>query len=130
MITRPNQRPLIGVVGPCASGKSTLVSRLHLDGIEARHIAQEHSYVAEMWLKLTNPKILVFLDVSFPVTLIRRHLDFWIESDYTEQQYRLRHARQHASLYIHTDPLNPDEIYLQVTRYIEHYHQVLLSQNQ
>src|SRR5512146_8701 len=99
MSITPGERPLLGIVGPCASGKTTLIARLKLAGIEARHIAQEHSYVADMWQRITNPRWLVFLDVSYQASLARRHLD-WSEADFAEQQHRLRHARLHADLYI------------------------------
>ena len=118
MSTRLSNRPLLGVVGPCASGKTTLIARLKLAGIEARHIAQEHSYVADMWQRISNPIWLVYLDVSYPVTLARRKLD-WSEADLQEQQYRLRHARQHADLYIHTDTYTPEEVYNQVIHFLE-----------
>ena len=39
----------IAVVGPCASGKSTFAKALKAAGYEARHPAQEHSYVPNMW---------------------------------------------------------------------------------
>ena len=101
--------PLIGVVGPCAAGKSTLISGLRDHGYRARHIAQEHSYVPEMWQKLTRPDILIFLDVSYPASLSRRSLN-WSIKEYETQQFRLRHARQHANLYIHTDSLSIPEV--------------------
>jgi len=101
--------PLIGVVGPCAAGKSTLIAILRSRGIAVRHIAQEHSYVQAMWQRLTNPDLLVFLDVSYAETLKRRRLN-WNESEYEEQQRRLGHARAHADIYIFTDHLTPEEI--------------------
>jgi ABC-type cobalamin/Fe3+-siderophores transport system ATPase subunit len=105
----PKEDVLIGVVGPCASGKSTLISNLNSVGISARHIAQEHSYVQDMWQRITHPSILVFLDVSYPMSKARRNLD-WTEKDYLEQHRRLQHARLHANLYIDTDPLTPSEV--------------------
>lgn len=101
--------PLIGVVGPCTAGKSTLIAGLKEHGFRARHIAQEHSYAPEMWLKLTHPDILIFLDVSYPVSLTRRVLN-WSPKEYETQQYRLRHARQHANLYIQTDLLRIPQV--------------------
>ena len=118
MLTNQHDRPLLGIVGPCASGKTTLTANLNSVGIEARHIAQEHSYVAEMWLRITNPRFLVFLDVSYAVSMARRHLD-WTQADLEEQQHRLRHARQHADLYIQTDALSPEEIFQQVLGFLE-----------
>ena len=108
---------IIGVVGVCAAGKSTLIASLKQAGYEARHIAQEHSYVANMWQRLTNPDVLVFLDVSFPVTIQRRRLD-WTLDEYQEQLRRLQHAREHADLVIDTDQLSPQEIYDQVIAFL------------
>jgi hypothetical protein len=36
-------------------------------GYQARHITQEHSYVLDMWKKLVNPGILIYLDVSLTI---------------------------------------------------------------
>jgi guanylate kinase len=101
--------PLIGVVGPCASGKSTLIAGLTRLGYRTRHIAQEHSYVKDMWQRLTNPDILIFLDVAYPTTCQRRKLD-WTESDWQEQQHRLSHAKAHADLYLDTNKLSIEEV--------------------
>jgi guanylate kinase len=104
---------LIGVVGPCAAGKTTLIKKLLEHGYEARHIAQEHSYVLDMWKRLTNPEVLIFLDASFPETMKRRNLN-WTLEEYTEQHRRLSHARKFCDLYIFTDLLNPEEVLQQV----------------
>lgn len=101
--------PLVGIVGVCASGKSTLIAGLEKHGLRTRHIAQEHSYVQDMWKRLTNPNILVFLDASYPVTLRRRKFN-WTEADWTEQQRRLTHARAHADLYIDTSDLSIEQV--------------------
>lgn len=100
---------LIGIVGPCASGKSTLITGFNLDNIRFRHIAQEHSYVPAMWQRLTNPDLLIFLDASYEVTCRRRRLN-WTVDEYQEQHRRLAHARIHADCYILTDDLSPQEV--------------------
>lgn len=105
----------VGVVGPCGAGKTTLVEKLQTFGINCRHIAQEHSYVQSMWKKITNPDLLVYLDVSYPVTIQRRQLN-WTEAEYLEQLRRLSHARQHADLLIDTDLLSPEEVLQAVLR--------------
>lgn len=110
----------VGIVGPCAAGKTTLVENLKQYGIHARHIAQEHSYVADMWRKITNPDILIFLDASYPVTVQRRSLD-WTLAEYEEQQRRLQNARIHATLYILTDHHTPEEITRSVLETIDGY---------
>ncbi|MFZ5821205.1 MAG: hypothetical protein ACOYYJ_15020 [Chloroflexota bacterium] len=109
---------LIGVVGPCGAGKSTLTNALDALGYRTRHIAQEHSYVKDMWKRLTNPDLLIFLQASYPVTCQRRNLD-WTEADYLEQQRRLAHARQHADLFIDTDPLDPDQVLAQALAFLQ-----------
>jgi deoxyadenosine/deoxycytidine kinase len=108
---------LIGVVGPCAAGKTTLVDGLNRLGIKCRHIAQEHSYVPAMWKKITNPDVLVYLDVSYPLTITRRKLN-WTQAEYQEQLHRLRDARAKADLFIQTDRLSPDEVLQAVLKFI------------
>ncbi len=100
---------LIGVVGPCGAGKSSLVAGLQARGYTVRHIAQEHSYVPDMWKRLTNPDILIFLEVSYENTIIRRKLNWTIE-EYNEQLRRLRHARQYANLVLDTNPMDTIQV--------------------
>ncbi len=109
---------VIGVVGPCGAGKSSLVAGLKTEGILVRHIAQEHSYVPDMWKRLTNPDILIYLEVSYENTILRRKLD-WTYTEYTEQLHRLHHAREHANLYIDTNPLTYAEVLTTALRFIK-----------
>ena len=109
---------LIGVVGPCGAGKSSLVTGLKRHGYLVRHIAQEHSYVPDMWKRLTNPDLLIYLDVSYENSIIRRKLD-WTNEEYLEQLHRLRHARQNADLYVDTNLLNLEEVLDRVISFIE-----------
>jgi hypothetical protein len=103
------RRPLIAVVGPCASGKSLLVRELRERGYNAREVLQEHSYVTAMWQRITNPDVLIYLDVSGAIAKRRRSSSasagWW-----AELSQRLRHARQHADLYLHTDSLSPQDV--------------------
>jgi thymidylate kinase len=62
-----------------------------------------------MWKIISKPDILIFLDVEYETTLSRKKLN-WNQQEYAEQQYRLRHARQHAHLVIHTDALTTDQV--------------------
>ena len=111
-------KPKVGVVGPCAAGKSTLVAGLEQHGYGGKHIAQEHSYVQDMWQRISNPDVLVYLDVSYPLTIQRRRLD-WTEDEYLEEIRRLRHARQHADLYLHTDMFTAQEVLFEVLTLLE-----------
>jgi len=108
-MTTTKKTPLVGIVGPCSAGKTTLKQGLEQHGIHAKHIAQEHSYVQDMWQRLTNPDVLIFLEVSYPVAQKRRKLS-WTLKEYQIQKKRLENARQHANLLLDTDQLTPDEI--------------------
>jgi molybdopterin-guanine dinucleotide biosynthesis protein len=103
------EKPLIGIVGVCASGKTTLIKKLSELGYDCRHIAQEHSYVKTMWKQMTNPDILVFLEVSYPQTIIRRKLN-WTLSEYMDQHDRLSNARENADIVVNTDDLTSDQV--------------------
>ena len=109
MYEKQENRPLVAVVGPCASGKSLLVRELRAQGYDAHEVAQEHSFVPTMWQCMTQPDVLVYLDVSWEVACQRRAMSaeagWWVEL-----ARRLRHARQHADLYIPTDGLAPQEV--------------------
>ena len=116
----PSKSLLIGVVGPCGSGKSTLITGLNQHGYTCRHIAQEHSYVPAMWQIITKPNLLIYLHASFQVSTTRRKLN-WLESDYTEQLRRLSHAHTHANIIINTDDLTPSQILQQTLDFLKDF---------
>jgi deoxyadenosine/deoxycytidine kinase len=113
LYTRPLRSPAptggIVIVGPCAAGKTTLARGLQAHGLPARQIAQEHSYVPDMWLRLSRPDILVFLDASYERCTQRKALN-WTLAEYQEQHRRLAHAREHCHIYIDSDDLTPEEV--------------------
>jgi ABC-type cobalamin/Fe3+-siderophores transport system ATPase subunit len=111
------EKILIGIVGPCKAGKTTLVRNLEKYGYQARQIAQEHSFVPAMWQRITNPDFLVYLEVAYPLTVTRGRLN-WKNTDYEKQLERLRHAHEHADLIIQTDPLTPDEVLARVLDFL------------
>ncbi len=98
------KKPLIGIVGPCGAGKTTLADGLHRHGYRARAIAQEHSFVKDMWQQITNPDVLIFLQASCSVGGERRRLN-WTEAEWEEQQRRLAYARERADFFLNTDSL-------------------------
>ncbi len=117
-MTGANKKLKIGVVGPCSAGKSTLVKGLKEHGyIDARPISQEHSYVPTMWQRITNPDVLIYLDVSFENAQKRRWLN-WTPDEYAEQLRRLEHARQHAHLFVDTNPFTVGEVLDLVLRFL------------
>ncbi len=109
---------IIGIVGPCGAGKTTLAEGLKRQGYKGRAIVQEHSYVKDMWQRLTHPDCLIFLDASHPITCVRRNLN-WSEYEWQEQQLRLEHARLHADFYLDTDGLSIEEVLESVMTFLE-----------
>lgn len=111
--------PKIAVVGPCASGKSTLVTRLRENGYEAHAIAQEHSAVRDLW-KSRNPDMLIALDVSLEVVRQRRSPN-WLEAVYERQHKRLKSAYEAADLTIDTEEHDADAVYDIVQNLIQEF---------
>ncbi|MFQ5613953.1 MAG: hypothetical protein ACE5H9_17665 [Anaerolineae bacterium] len=110
--------PRIAVVGPCAAGKSTLVAALKARGLAARCVCQEHSYVPDMWRRVSRTDILIYLDASLN-TIIRRRRINWGQSFLDTLNDRLRHARAHADLYLATDNLSPQEVLAETLAFLK-----------
>lgn len=108
----------VAVVGPCSAGKSTLLPSLNDAGYEARQPAQEHSFVADMWQRITRPDILIYLDVSYTAARLRRpHIDGGPER-LADQHVRLIHARNHCDYYLDTSNLTPLQVRQTVLTFI------------
>lgn len=106
------------MVGPCAAGKTLLVRALRERGYNAREVAQEHSYAPAMWQRITQPDLLIYLDVSWEVACRRRPTDAGADW-WAEQVHRLRHARKCADLYLDTDGLPPEQVLDHVLAFLE-----------
>ncbi len=109
---------VIGIVGPCKSGKTTLQKGLILRGYKGKQIAQEHSFSPSMWQVLTQPDILVFLNVSYK-NMVARGKSNWLEQDYDEQYRRLNHANENADLHINTDENGIEQVLELVIKFVE-----------
>ena len=99
----------IGIVGPCAAGKTTLARELNALGYDARDCAQEHSHVQTMWQRITNPDTLIFLDASLQTIHARLHVD-WEQAYLDEMNRRLTHARAYAHFHLDTNPLTREQV--------------------
>lgn len=117
MTARVPKNDLIGIVGPCSAGKSTLIGKLNELNYSCRHIAQDHSYVPDMWQRLVNPIALIYLDVSYGVSMQRRPLNLNL-AEFDEQKNRLHHAFKNADLYLHTDDLSPEDVANKVVAFL------------
>lgn len=108
MQMRGRQSPVIVIVGPCASGKSSLAAALREHGLDARVVAQEHSMVSDLWRR-RNPDVLIGLDVDLE-TLRARRSPAWLAPVYESQRARLAGAFGEADLLLDTSPLSRDEV--------------------
>lgn len=103
-----NDRGRVVVVGPCAAGKTTLVTGLRRLGYEAMVCGQEHSEIPTLW-RHTTPDVVVALDVALPV-LRQRRGGTWPEWLYLVQRRRLRQARDAAVVRIDTSTIDPETV--------------------
>ena len=117
---RRAQGPAIVVVGPCGSGKSTLVATLIRAGYGARAVAQEHSIIPDLWQHGGHPAALIVLEASPETITRRRGTDFpaWLHQ---KQLTRLASARAHADLVVPTDEASPEEVAATVLSFLRSY---------
>lgn len=85
------------IIGPCASGKSTLKRALTMHGYDAVIAAQEHSAVPQLWQR-ANPDVLIGLQADLETVRLRRRDPRWSGDIWRVQQDRLRPAFAEADL--------------------------------
>ncbi len=108
----------IVIVGPCASGKSTLRARLQARGFtQVRVVAQEHSSIRDLWKMRGYPEVLIYLDARAETANVRQGRSDWTQAARDEQLDRLRDARAACDLHLPTDELTPNEV---AERVVEH----------
>lgn len=108
----------IAVVGPCASGKTTLVEQLRARGYDAWATAQEHSAIPNLW-NHQQPDLLVALRADLDTIRARRG-EHWPKAVYEAQQERLENAYQAADLVIDTGTVPKDDTVAMVIAYLRH----------
>lgn len=109
----------VALVGPCASGKSTLAKSLKAAGLEVRQPAQEHSFVPDMWQRLSKPDVLIFLDVDYTHFQKRRPINDGGPNYLNEQYRRLAHAQKHCDFYLNTSGLDVEEVKTAVFQFLK-----------
>ena len=93
----------IKVVGPCASGKSTLVAGLRQLGYDADSAAQDHSYVPDMWQRLHPPDLLIYLDLTLETAQQRGRAGLGWDQRYLDEQLEAAVATWQAALILKPD---------------------------
>lgn len=112
------EKPLLAVVGNCASGKTTLVNSLNQAGYRAINIPQEHSEIKRLW-KYKKPDLLVLLSCTLETAKTRRPTFAWSQKQLEVQGQRLKIAREECNLYLVTDSLTRTEVFERVVELLE-----------
>jgi hypothetical protein len=89
------------VVGPCASGKTSLADGLRRHGYDVVVSGQEHSDIPHLWRR-ADPDIVIVLSVDLETLRRRRHNGAWPAWLFERQQRRLRQAVSAATMVIDT----------------------------
>jgi broad-specificity NMP kinase len=105
------------VVGPCAAGKSTLVTALRELGYDAHVSGQEHSEIAMLWQHL-QPDVLIALEADISAVRDRRG-GSWPEWLHDLQVRRLAAASRAANMAIDTTELSPQTVVDRVLAYLQ-----------
>jgi deoxyadenosine/deoxycytidine kinase len=121
MVSEPSHSLHIVIVGPCASGKTTLVRGLWARGYSgARVVAQEHSGVLDLW-KMRGaqaPDVLIYLDARLETIAARQRRADWTAEYLSEQLSRLSSAWTACDLYLPTDDLSPQDVLDRVVKFL------------
>jgi len=111
--------PLVVVVGPCAAGKTTLVSNLRPKGYRIKACVQEHAFTPDLWKRFSGAEILIFLDAGLHTIARRQKRSDWTPARLDAQRQRLAHARAHCDLYLPTDELTREEVASAVEAFLQ-----------
>ena len=117
-MTDPRARLRIVIVGPCASGKSTLQRALTMHGYDAHVAAQEHSAVPSLWAR-SDPDVLVALQADIEDIRLRRLNPRWSKSIWQQQQSRLAPAFARADFVAETSGVSVNQVVAEVLEFLE-----------
>jgi hypothetical protein len=113
---RPPDGRRIVVIGPCASGKTSLTTRLQRMGYDALACGQEHSEIAELW-RHQQPDVVIGLRIELN-TLRQRRSPEWSEAIYARQIARLESGYRSADLVIDCDAIDQGAVMDQVVAWL------------
>lgn len=122
-----DDRRKIVLVGPCASGKTTLAHNLEARGHDVRICGQEHSGIRDFW-RLMDPDVLVALDVDLPTLRLRRS-SAWPEHLYDVQRGRLASAFAAADVVVDSASNDADAVADRVLSWLETHRTARQSRN-
>lgn len=103
----PDPRRIV-IIGPCASGKTSLSTRLQRRGYRAYACGQEHSEIPDLW-RHQAPDVVIGLHIDLE-TLRRRRSPTWPHDIYERQIARLRAGYARADLVIAADRIDQETV--------------------
>jgi hypothetical protein len=112
---QPDPRRIV-VIGPCASGKTSLTTRLQRLGYDALACGQEHSEIADLW-RHQQPDVVIGLRIGLD-TLRQRRSREWPEGIYGRQLSRLETGYRNADLLIDCDAIDQELVMNQVVAWL------------
>ncbi len=74
-----------------------------------------------MWQKLTQPDILIYLDVDYETVVARRPKNPGSRQRLEEQHQRLSHARRHCDFYLDTSRLSAVQVRTEVLSFLAQF---------
>ena len=117
--SRQHDTRRVVVIGPCASGKTSLTTRLQALGYDARACGQEHSEIPGLWRR-QQPDVLIGLRIDLE-TLRSRRSSTWSHRIYERQLDRLRSGFEHADLVIDCAAIDQEAVVQTVVRWLEEH---------
>ncbi len=116
---QPDPRRVV-VIGPCASGKTSLSNRLQRLGYDAHACGQEHSDIPTLW-EHQRPDIVIGLTIDLPTLRARRHSASWSDRLYSRQLDRLRSGFARADLVVGCDDIDQDAVLATVVDWLDRH---------
>lgn len=107
-LRRPDPRRVV-VIGPCASGKTSLTTRLQRLGYDAHACGQEHSDIPTLW-QHQQPDLVIGLSITLDTLRARRRSDSWSGQIFSRQMERLRCGFDHADLMIDCNDIDQQTV--------------------
>lgn len=108
------------VIGPCASGKTALSTRLQRLGYDARACGQEHSDIPRLW-DHQHPDVVIGLTIDLRTLRDRRHAKDWSDEIYVRQLDRLKSGFERADLILTCDDIDQDAVLARVLSWLDRH---------
>jgi hypothetical protein len=115
----PDPRRIV-VIGPCASGKTSLSTRLQRLGYDAHACGQEHSDIPTLW-DHQHPDVVIGLAIELSTLRARRRSETWPDRLYAVQHDRLKSGYARADLILDCDDIDQETVLTSVVDWLDRH---------